>query len=120
MIYREVFPHIWRAFQVHANRLCSSEDATVCRFALTVICKLVAVPSSKDPVDSDAISCPAFLVSLCAGSETNLLYVLRLRFSVFRQKRSDYPQCFNFYLQLRYLKLFLSQHFVNVLHLQHP
>jgi len=46
--------------------------------------------------------------------------VVIFRFPVLRQKRGCYSQCLNFFLQPRYLKLFLSQNFVNVSHAQAP
>ncbi len=44
----EIFRHIRRASQLHANRLRSTEGAAVCSLALAIVHKLVAVPTSKD------------------------------------------------------------------------
>src|SRR5947207_8758466 len=43
-------------------------------------------------------------------------YVVIFHFTVIRYKRCCYPQGFNFFLQPRQLKLFLSQNFVSVSH----
>jgi hypothetical protein len=42
------------------------------------------------------------------------------RFPVLRQNRGHYTQCLDFVFQPRLFKLFLSQNFVNVLHVQTP
>ena len=44
----EIFRHIRRASQLHANRLRSTEGAAVRSLALAIVRKLVAVPTSKD------------------------------------------------------------------------
>src|SRR5207245_7587092 len=44
----EIFRHIRRASQLHANRLRSTEGAAVPSLALAIVRKLVAVPTSKD------------------------------------------------------------------------
>ena len=49
----EIFRHIRRASQLHANRLRSTEGAAVPSLALAIIRKLVAVPTSKDPTAID-------------------------------------------------------------------
>jgi len=41
-------------------------------------------------------------------------------FTVCQQKRRGYTQCLNFLLQPQYVKLFLSQNCVNILHWQAP
>src|SRR5437762_4304782 len=44
----EIFRHIRRASQLHANRLRSTEGAAVRSLALAIVRKLVAMPTSKD------------------------------------------------------------------------
>ena len=44
----EIFRHIRRASQLHANRLRSTEGAAVRSLALAIVRKLVAVPTSKN------------------------------------------------------------------------